>query len=331
MNLWLRCPALHNCSWTIVWKELRDALIKQGHNVYDDYINHKPDNDCIEIYWGDPARFRWGKSKVKIAYVLSEADLLQSAGRKDAIKNLQKADLIICPSEYSSRAYLEMPIDIPIKVVPLGHDDNKFQYLKRNWNEKPFRFLLAGAAQFRKGTWLGIEAFIMAFKNSKRVQLTVHSAVKTPDLAKYQDEYIADNIVFDETNVEDMNEIYKNHHVLLSPHLSEGFGLIVIEAMATGMCCIVSRVSSPREFFTKECGYWNEMSNDYAPIGDCLKDTIGFWRLPDIDDLANKMKIAYVKRKASMEKGMLASSVAKNYTWANTASRLVQIIKEANE
>jgi glycosyltransferase involved in cell wall biosynthesis len=315
-----------------VWKELRDVLITQGYKVYDDYANPKPDNNCIELYWGDPSKFRWGKSKYKVAYVLSEAESLQKAGKTEAVKNLQKADLIICPSEYSSRAYYELPIDKPIKVLPLGYNPDKFKYINRDWKSKPLKFLLAGAAQFRKGTWLGIEAFIKAFKDSKNVQLTVHSAVKTPDLVKYQNEYIADNILFDETDVVDMNEVYKEHHVLLSPHLSEGFGLMILEAMATGMCCIVSRVSSPREFFSKDYGYWNEMSDDYVPIGDCLKDTIGFWRLPDLDDLADKMKMAYLNPKKARQKGMVASRMAyENHTWMNTAFNLIRTIKEANE
>jgi glycosyltransferase involved in cell wall biosynthesis len=122
-------------------------------------------------------------------------------------------------------------------------------------------------------------------------------------------------------------EAYQLHHVLVSPHLSEGFGLVPLEAMATGMTCMVSRCSAPREYFNSRFGWWIEMSEDYVPVSDCLPETSGFWRLPSLDSLAAGMRDVYNRRDEGRERGLQASVFAlANYSWKSTAAGIVAAI-----
>ena len=288
----------------------------------------------IEIWWGDPALWRWHDSNplLRVGIALSEAESLKATGRQQALENIQRCDMLICPSYFSARAYKESPISVPLYVVPFGVDPDVFTVTSRRWTRvHTLRYLLGGAAQFRKGTWLGIEAFLKAFDRLQPVALTVWSSVKTPERVELEKEYGGHpKIKFHDDHVANPMEIYKHHHVLVSPHLSEGFGLMIPEAMATGMPCIVSRCSSPLEFFSDAYGWWIDMSEDYVPVARCLSNTAGFWRLPDVDSLADCLRYVNKHRREAATRGMRgAEYVRERLTWRHTVIQMIGHIKEA--
>ena len=123
--------------------------------------------------------------------------------------------------------------------------------------------------------------------------------------------------------------MYSIHHVLVSPHLAEGWGLCVTEAMMSGMSCLVSRCSAPREYFDSKYGWWIEMSEDYVPVDRSLTNTPGFWRLPDIQSLVELYKYANAHREECAKKGSFASDyVLENFTWRHTARKIVDFIEQ---
>jgi glycosyltransferase involved in cell wall biosynthesis len=299
--------------------------------LFDDFLNKPGAEPCVELWWGDPAKWDWSRERaeLRVGYALSEAQSLLTTGREKAIENINKCDVLVCPSRFSARAYMESPVNVPIYIVPLGVDTDEMAYVDRDWKGR-IDFLLAGAAQTRKGTALAIEAFLDAFSFVRRATLTIWSSVKTPELVQMQEEYGGQRrISFREDNVESAYEIYKDYHILISPHLSEGYGLCVPEAMSTGMPCLVARCSSPREYFSQRFGWWIEMSETYIPVDICLADTNGFWRLPDVNSIVTGMKDAYRYRERCAGIGKQSREYIKeNYTWGLTASRLIGVIKE---
>ena len=330
MKIWFRLHGFELCSWTFVWDNLKTAFEKQKDEII--YAG-APDNpsEWIELWWGDPQFWQWSglPVKAKIALALSEAHSILKHGRENVIQNLNEADLIICPSECSAIAFKEAPIDVPIKVVFFGADENEYKYIVRNWNEE-LRFLHGGVTQFRKGSWMVAEAFIKAFKENDPVHLCIASPKITPMYTQMKLEYDKHpNIEFICKMNENTNELYSKNHIYVSPHLSEGFGLMIPEAMATGMPCIVSRCSSPREFFDKKYGWWIEMSEDYAPVFQCLPETNSYWRLPDINSLADDMMYAYENRDEAKEKGSRGSKFVRNsLTWDICATKIKKLIRE---
>ncbi len=332
MQIWFRTHAYHKCSWAIVWQYLRKAFVATGHQVYDDFNDLPEDySDCVELWWGNPAQWAWSDKSVRyrVGMAVSEARSLVAEGRELAYNNLELCDLLLCPSMFSANAYMECPANLHICIVPLGVDVQEMQYIEREW-ARTLKFVVAGAAQYRKGTWLAIEAFLDAFKRRDKASLTVWSSVKTPELMRLQEEYgVHKKITFDTSDVVSVREVFDTHHVLVSPHLSEGFGLLVPEAMATGMPCIVSKCSSPREFFSVDYGWWINMSEIYAPVAGCLDNTGGAWRLPDVKSLAENMRTAYADRNSCKHKGAGGAEFVRTcLTWENTAANVVARITE---
>lgn len=311
---------------------MRKAFRETDVELYDSVTREPGDiGTWIELWWGNAAEWSWSKRSpaMRVGYALAEAESLPSKGRARAIENLQRCDLLLCPSSFSARAYMESPIDIPIRIVPFGVDTDEMRYVERNWSKRAtLKFLLAGAAQLRKGSWLGIDAFLTAFGKRDNVMLTVWSSVKTPMLADLIREYgDYEKVIFDDTVFTSSFEAYKDQHILVSPHLSEGFGLQINEAISTGMPALVSRCSSPREFFSPECGWWIEMSERYAPVCLCLDDTEGLWRLPDVSHMVELMQYCKKHRGECEAKGAFAARhIRDNFTWRHTADAIITAI-----
>lgn len=332
MKVWLRVHGYEVCSWTTVWGNLRSAFralnVPLSAEVPPDNIS-----EFAEIWWGDPQFWRWSavEPKLRVAIVLSEARSILKEGRQRAIANVNRADLVICPTRFAATAWLEAPIDAPIKIVPFGVDESHFTYQERDWSdEAAFTFMHGGVTQFRKGSWMVPEAFVKAFKRKDNVRLLMVSPRESDMFKELKREYEPmRQIEFDGLRQTDILSWYKEAHVYVSPHLSEGFGLMIPEAMSTGMPCIVSRCSAPREFFDTKYGWWIEMSENYAPVSQCLPNTEGFWRLPDLDSLADMMTDAAKHKEDARIAGIAASKyVRNNLTWTQTAKKILKLTQE---
>jgi glycosyltransferase involved in cell wall biosynthesis len=331
MKVWLRVHGFEFCSWTFVWENLCNAFEKAGEEIYYSAPSAEDAGDTVEVWWGDPQFWRWSDLDVsaRIAIALSEAHSIQKAGREEAIANLQRSDMLICPSDAATRAYKEAPLDIPIRVVSFGVDESQFQYVDRDW-DGPLNFLHAGATQFRKGSWIVPEAFVSAFDRSDDVKLSIVAQQVYPMFARLKAEYSSHpNIEFVDGFREAPESVYADQHIYVSPHLSEGFGLCPLEAMATGMAGLIARCSAPLDYFSNEFGWFIEMSELYSPVEQCLPDTSGFWRLPDVDSLARGMLLAYENRHECEKRGREASKfILNNLTWKHTVEGIKSVIEE---
>ena len=333
MKIWLRVNSFQICSWTTVWNYLRAALIDLGYDIPSDPFNFPSEwrpEDTIEVWWGDPAGWEWSKKKValRVAMCLSEARSLLKEGRERAIGNVSKADMILCPSHWASNAYRELPVTAPIHILPFGADPKEFPLVKRDWN-RTLKFLLMGNTQYRKGSWLAPEAFVKAFRRGEDVKLTIACFTGRNKMFKDLEREYGNhpNIDFIPEMKESAMELYENHHILVHPHLSEGFGLMIPEAMSTGMCCLVSRCTAPLDYFSHEYGYWIEMSEFYSPVAKCLADTGGMWRIPDVNSLSDRMLYAHRHRKECEARGSLAHVYVKtSLTWEHTANGMIDLL-----
>lgn len=332
MNLWFRSVTEELCSWSIVLDELCKACKDLSHTVRVGNISPRFPWQWVEVWWGAPQDWRWSYKNVKarVAISLSESDQIQKSFQPRAIENLKDVDILFITSETAKRAFLEMPIDVPIALWPLGVNPEMFPFERRDFDDDPFSFLLLGATQFRKGSWLAVEAFVQAFDSTDSAKLTVASHKETTMFTLLQKEYDGvDGLEFVLKEHRNPARHYQDHHVLLSPHLGEGWGMCITEAMSVGMACIVSRCSTPREYFSKDFGWWIEMSDLYSPVSDCFPGTAGYWRLPSVLDMADKMRYAYEHRAECKEKALAATTHAShNLTWGHGAKQpLMQIEK----
>ena len=336
MRLQLRTHTITPSSYTIVFDELLRVFKMGCCRILSAFDPLYDSIGGVEIWWGDPAYFDWSpESRLKVGVVLSEHQSFQKSTKSAIIKNCDVADILICPSESAAIAYRESPINTPVFVASFGVNPDHFCYIERDYYKQPFKFLHLAAVHQRKGSWMVPEAFLKAFPNDKDVALTIATGSVIHDSHMFEQlksEY-GDHpqIEFIQERVASAAELYYSHHVLVHPHLAEGFGLCVLEAMATGMPSIVSRCSAPLEFFNECCGWFSEMSDLYVPVNETLPDTQGFWRVPDVESLTIQMQVAKKSRHAYKEKAIAARQKALQYSWSEFVIQMVMKISESLE
>ncbi|MFN3998934.1 glycosyltransferase family 4 protein [Algoriphagus sp.] len=165
---------------------------------------------------------------------------------KKVIANLaQKAKKIITVSQYS-KLQLEELLGIPgslIEVIYNGVDRSFFENEESYFSERPY-FLFVGNRRKNKNIPAMLTAFaqakipkefIFALSGDEDVELaSLISALQISDRVKFLG-FIPE---------EDLPKIYHGAHATMFVSLMEGFGLPVIESMASGTPVLTSSVSS---------------------------------------------------------------------------------------
>jgi starch synthase len=215
------------------------------------------------------------------------------------------ADYCVVASAFSRRSLERVGIpEAKIKLLPLGVDVQGFAFGPRT-TTGPFRILFVGGIGQRKGIKYLLEAFQRI--KTPRTELVLVGPMEggAKPLAKYQGifQYVGR---LDQREV--VAEMHKAH-VLVLPSVFEGFGLVIPEAMATGMPVIASTHSIGPEIIREG------------------RD--GFVLAPDdIEGLATKLEWLASNRAEGCRMGREAAEQAKAVSWEAHAGRLREILAE---
>jgi starch synthase len=150
-------------------------------------------------------------------------------------EELALADIVIVASQHVRRSLAGVVADPKIKVVPYGAPPVHVRPERPCESGQPLKVLFAGALQQRKGISYLLEAVSMLGSD---VELTLIgrrvSANATVDTACGRARW------FQTIPHSQVLEVMLHSDVLVLPSLSEGFGLVVTEALACGLPVIVT-------------------------------------------------------------------------------------------
>ena len=96
-------------------------------------------------------------------------------------------------------------------------------------------------------------------------------------------------------NISNVPEFFRNMDILVLPSRQEGFGLVIIEAMAARLGVVASNIEGPKEILKNKYGYMFEVENDndlFNKIHDCINNTMNI----SLED-----SYRYVEKKYSIE------------------------------
>lgn len=232
-------------------------------------------------------------------------------------KKLRRADRIVAISHSAKRDAVEL-LGIPestIQVIHLGIDHHHFtpsmgkgRYAKHG----PY-FVNIGGRNDNKNQARLLEAFARVAKNDPNVQLFFAGPWHDSDLAWLRAS--RDRLGLGErvrhlgyVSEDDLPSLYGNALAFVFPSLEEGFGLPVLEAMASGTPVITSNRSS-----------LPEVAGEAALLVDPLS----------VAALAEAMRVVLDQadqRQAYREKGV---RWAANFTWQKTAQETLKALGEA--
>ena len=261
---------------------------------------------------------------------------------------LTAADLIVVPSQFVKDIFQEiLGPDMPIRIVPLGVHPEIFTSKRRVWNPgTPFMWLNVGAPNDRKG-WSSIEQLWQQSdypQQSDRLFFYGKTTHNNPDIVRtmLMDgwESVTEDVVrkgnflvdYRKLPLKHLVETYHNAHGFLYPTAAEGFGLTLLEAMATGLPCLVTKYSGVLDFTDDSTVRYLDyilLDGDNEELtpkdGIDMSASCAFAR---IDSIYEQMEWVMNHYSQALKMGKRAARKAREYTWERSAKGLLRIFAE---
>lgn len=252
--------------WNIL--TMRNSLgvnlwINQSISLFKDYIKDYGEPDLIHIQCGLYGGMVGKKIKelYGIPYIITEhASVILnnrlSEYQKSFIKDVyNNADLLISISE-KLKSSMERYTDRKIVVIPNMIDSAVFKYKKTS--KEIFRFITVCNLKKDKNVESVIRAFSKKFKHKELVELIIigdgpekknlEDTIKELGLCKKVK-------LLGAKSREELPNYYNSSDAFILASDYETFGVVYIEALASGLPIIATKCGGPEEFFEDNFGY----------------------------------------------------------------------------
>jgi glycosyltransferase involved in cell wall biosynthesis len=219
-------------------------------------------------------------------------------------KEMGLADLVLVASRYVESTVREFCPDKTIARAPYGVDVEFWTPGPHHKAPKPLRFIYAGNVSLRKGVPLLVEAWNQAGLRDAELVL-----VGSWGLAERKRSSLPPGVSwFPPCHPLELRERYRDSDVFVFPSFSDGFGLVLLEAMACGLPLIGSEASVAPEIVTPASGRLTSPG--------------------DLDQLVELLRWFYRNRDEIPAMGREARSRAECSTWANYRSLVVGAVSK---
>jgi glycosyltransferase involved in cell wall biosynthesis len=241
-------------------------------------------------------------------------------------------DLVLVPATFLVSVLKRGGLRIPVDVVPWGVDPEAF-----NPSIPPVTlptakstvFLHLGAVNYRKGTDLLLEAYTDEFTATDDVTLVIKEAMRHPTFDRWierlQARYLRDDprrpeIVWIRDDAPSVGGYYTAADVGVFPHRGEGFGLPVLECIASGRPVIVTEGTGPAAFCSTR-NSWRVRARRKTVAGRRLTEA-------DVGHLQSLLRRAFRHTQTARQDETRISRTAAGWLWERTIARLDGVLRK---
>jgi glycosyltransferase involved in cell wall biosynthesis len=248
------------------------------------------------------------------------------------MKNLRPASQVWVPSGWGRQILLQNGLnDRAIRIAPEGVGP---EFTPEYPNSDRFRFLFVGKLEQRKSLVETLTAWRSTFGNDSSVELII----KTQGIPQGNPEKVLaditalaqglDNVQFILNNVCDMPALYRSCHVFVLPTKGEGWGLPLIEAVASGLPIITTQWGGQCEFLQHVKSSVRYVDFKLAPVECSEYCTLyaadapdwGQWAQPSVEDLAQALvevrtNYLHLKKQAVVNSDV----IHQKFSWTSSA------------
>jgi glycosyltransferase involved in cell wall biosynthesis len=163
---------------------------------------------------------------------------------------MELADLVLVPSTFVEKTIRSFHPEKTLAQAPYGVDREFWRPATGRRREGALRFIYAGQLSLRKGIPLLLEAWEKAVLRDSELEL-----VGTWQLAESKRVALPRGVThWPPCSREALRERYRAADVFVFPSFFEGFGLVLLEAMACGLPAIASDSTAGPDVLTQNCG-----------------------------------------------------------------------------
>jgi glycosyltransferase involved in cell wall biosynthesis len=295
--------------YDIVQNQIENSILKEIERL-------KIDIDIIHGHFGilGPICKRIA-TKCNRSYVLTEhsSDLLpviDQLGKKELIDAYRSAKKVICVSESLERKvkYLNNAITNTV-VIANGINVGKFKIRKNTDNRKRICFI--GHLIERKGIKILMEACLLLKKADYEFELNLYGIGNLQSyILEFTKKHGLQNSIFLKGVVsnEMINSVLLENDLFVLPSYKESFGVVIIEALASGLPVISTNCGGPETIVTnKELGEIIEPGNP-----ELLKDSI----------------IKVFNNYSSYDPIRLHNHIKTHYDWDSIGNKIIETYKK---
>ena len=258
--------------------------------------------------------------KYTIYFTMWESTLLP----KRFVQLLNSCQHVVVPCQWCRDTFVESGVKRPMEIVRLGYDPDVYKVSEQTF-DGPFIFGAAGNLRngvTRKGVLDVIEAFNLAFPKDKDVVLCIKcgdgDAVES--LRDYR-VHLCKTFMPEKR----LAEWYRGINCFVSAARSEGFGLMQLQAMATGRPVIGTGYSGMAEFMSADNSFLLEYDledSQEAWLG------CGQWARPRMDCLVETMRFVKSNPDRVLAKSIAAGNSVSGFTWDDVNKPLIELVSE---
>lgn len=276
-------PTLRFCGWNIPRLRLEPILWKcQNERLFRRYIRHFGKPDLIHahsVLWGGVAAMgiaqHWDIPYIVTEHASSFARGLIQSWQEPIIRRVIKnANYVLSVSKGLADLLIPYADGKKIEVVPNVVDTDFFKLPTIQRKASPFRLLTVAMLTPKKGIDVLLKAFARAFKRTDEVILEIggdgEQRTELQSLARSLN--IENQVKFlGLLSREQVREAMWRANVFVLPSYFETFGVVLVEAMATGLFVIATNCGGPEEFIKPDNGSLLE-PGDVGELSKALKN-----------------------------------------------------------
>lgn len=273
-------------------------------------------------------------STKKIGYYIFEYTKIQ----KNYIDIMNSLDAVCTPSPWGVEVLKNNGLTVPAFSIPGGVDHGMFNSKNKNLDQKRFKFIHVGKKENRKSTATIITAFAKAFRDNRKVRMTLfinNHHIPGFTARQFVIDVLSNSSLLDQIDKfeirnfeDDMCAVYNSHHAAVFASKSEGIGLPILESMACGLPTITTKNSAMLDYVNGQNSIILDKQTEELVYDPHFFPNIGergTWQSPSEDEIIEKIKWVYDNYDAATAIGNSAEEwVKNNYNWKLAAQAFKQ-------
>jgi glycosyltransferase involved in cell wall biosynthesis len=243
----------------------------------------------------------------------------------EVVENLNSNDAVYVTSSFVRQTFLDQGVVVPMTVVGHGFDPRHYRFSERV-REGEFIFLCIAEDTPRKNLPMLVRCFERAFENRTGVRLVLKLGMHGEgglrrQIKRRQKVTLLTEEIADDTG---LAELYRSAHCFVLPTRGEGFGLPMLEAMATGLPVIVTDYGGQLDFCNEANSFLIRNKGLVDTDPDCFPHIESQWADPDEEHLIHLMRYVYENYERALQAGRLGYQTASaDWTWDKQLGRVL--------